>query len=430
MLKRIGLTPGKRLLIFLISITVLTIPMGYAYNSVAVILFVACSLLSARKQDFSIKLSTALPLVLFLLMVLSASWSINAKESVKALGKEASLFFIPLAFMVNPQLNRRSVDIILKNYSMGMCAVGVFLVIRAFFRFMDTHNFDVFFYHELSTMDLNAIYLSALFSLAFIVFLAKETKTFWGYCAMGFLMLLIILLSSKNLIIMNVLLIVLYYVVFSGFSTKIKVASAVSLVGVFVVLGFYSKIHERLLHEIQTDNSGQDAFHHVTLKEAATRQTFDQNCYFNGTAFRVYQARIFTEMLSEDPVFFTGYGLSGSKLKIEAKADEHNLYDGDGSKIPYKKMNFHNQYIEAFADLGVFGFIIVVAMLFINLKNGIKNKYFIQIAFATLMISVFLTESFLWRQRGVVFFTLFYCLFNEMQPWAKKLQADTVQPVA
>jgi len=53
-------------------------------------------------------------------------------------------------------------------------------------------------------------------------------------------------------------------------------------------------------------------------------------------------------------------------------------------------------------------------MLALNFKKGIKNKYFVHIAFSILMISVFLTESFLWRQRGVVFFTLFYCLFNDM----------------
>jgi len=55
---------------------------------------------------------------------------------------------------------------------------------------------------------------------------------------------------------------------------------------------------------------------------------------------------------------------------------------------------------------------LLVLMLSFNLKNAIKNKDFIHIAFAVLMISLFLTESFLWRQRGIVFFTLFYCLLN------------------
>ena len=51
-------------------------------------------------------------------------------------------------------------------------------------------------------------------------------------------------------------------------------------------------------------------------------------------------------------------------------------------------------------------------MLFVNIKNAFQSKDFMHITFSVLMISLFLTESFLWRQRGVVFFTLFYCLFN------------------
>jgi O-antigen ligase len=50
--------------------------------------------------------------------------------------------------------------------------------------------------------------------------------------------------------------------------------------------------------------------------------------------------------------------------------------------------------------------------LIINIKNALKSKDFIHFAFSILMISLFLTESFLWRQRGVVFFTVMYCLFN------------------
>ena len=78
----------------------------------------------------------------------------------------------------------------------------------------------------------------------------------------------------------------------------------------------------------------------------------------------------------------------------------------------YNKQNFHNQYVQTFADLGILGFLLVIIMLAINLKNGLAKKDFIHIAFAIVMISLFLTESFLWRQRGVVFFTIFYCIFN------------------
>ena len=74
--------------------------------------------------------------------------------------------------------------------------------------------------------------------------------------------------------------------------------------------------------------------------------------------------------------------------------------------------NFHNQYIQNFAELGVIGFVFLILMLALNVKNAFISKDFIHIAFAILMISLFLTESFLWRQRGVLFFMIFYCLYN------------------
>jgi len=312
-----------------------------------------------------------------------------------------------------------------------MCVFALYCVCRAIVRYSSSHNPDVFFYHELSGPGLNAIYCSVLISLALFEFLSKKHKTFWGYAAMIFLLVMVFLLSSKNIIVIDVLLIIVYYLFFSGLPKKTAIITTIVFCIMALGLGYYSKIHERILHEMQpaivpTTSTG---IHNVTIGEAWHNDKFASNHYFNGTAFRVYQIRIFTEMLQEEPILFTGYGLNTSIIKIDEKGREHNIYIGDGKGGQgYNKFNFHNQYIEAFADLGIFGFLIVVAAVVINLRNGIKLKYFVHIAFAILMISLFLTESFLWRQRGVVFFTLFYCVFNNLQPACppKKVQQDPV----
>lgn len=115
---------------------------------------------------------------------------------------------------------------------------------------------------------------------------------------------------------------------------------------------------------------------------------------------------MFTEFLDEEPIFWQGFGLNASLNKLVEKEKKYNVYTGYGS------LNFHNQYIQNFAELGFIGFVLLILMLFVNIKNAFQSKDFMHITFAVLMISLFLTESFLWRQRGVVFFTLFYCLFN------------------
>ncbi|MCF8322494.1 MAG: O-antigen ligase family protein, partial [Flavobacterium sp.] len=149
-----------------------------------------------------------------------------------------------------------------------------------------------------------------------------------------------------------------------------------------------------------------------SIRQAWNQEKFKANDYFTGTAFRVYQIRIFIEMLQDDFNIWTGYGLNASQFRVVEKGIEHQVYLGDTTHEGYQNKNFHNQYIQFFAELGIFGLFLLLTMLFLNVKNALKTKDFVFISFAVLMISLFLTESFLARQRGVIFFIVFYCLFN------------------
>lgn len=360
-------------------------------------------------------------MLLYALMALSLSWSIDFGSTAHALGKEVSLLLIPLCFCLGTALTQRSRKAILRNYSYGMVAVGVYFLGRAFFRYIDTADVNVFFYHELSTNNVNAIYLSAMFSMALFYFVADKSRSLWKYIALVFLTGMIFLLSSKLVIAVDVAMIGIYYLFFSGMSKRMRIASIAVFCAVAIALGYYGKIKERIVAEYRPNTEQQmselaaaiaGTTYKVSIKDAYTKEKFGSNAYFNGTAFRVYQIRIFLEMLREDGILFTGYGLNASMEKIEAKGVEHDLYGGEESHYAYNKQNFHNQYVQVFADLGIFGFLLLIWILGINLKNSFKNKDFTHIAFAILMIALFLTESFIWRQRGIVLFITFYCLFN------------------
>ena len=66
--------------------------------------------------------------------------------------------------------------------------------------------------------------------------------------------------------------------------------------------------------------------------------------------------------------------MNASYPKIEAKGAAYHVYQGDDFNDGYQKMNFHNQYVQNFAELGVFGFLLIVMMLFITEKNALKRK--------------------------------------------------------
>jgi len=413
-----------------IILILISIPFNKNINNVAIMFFFTIVLYNGiKKSKIKLNISLLFPIILYCIMILSYLWSINRETTSEALIKELPLLILPLGFLTTNMLLYKRKLVIVQYHSYSMVLLAIFFLIRALFRYFLTNDVRVFFYHGENDLDyglvpklLNAIHVSVFVAIGFFYFISKEIKSKFDYCASALLFGFILLLSSKNIILVVILLSLIHFFYFSKSSHKLRLRNLIVFSLLVLLVFSYSTIKNRLAYEFQAHTKKSLSanvlegipknVHFVSVKEAWQNKTFTPNDYFPGTAFRVYQFRIFTELFSENNVFFTGFGLNASYPKIEEKATQYNLYKGSDVDPGYQNKNFHNQYIQVFAELGVFGFIILIIILLINLKNAFKTKDFVHFAFAILMISLFLTESFLWRQRGVVFFTLFYCLFN------------------
>lgn len=406
------------------SFLLVTLVISTGINNIFLGILVAVSFYYSRNIRNKISLVLLLPIVLFLWMAVSYFWSIDVQRTLQAIPKEIALFLIPFVFWLIPSFTKEQKEKLLKYYSYSIALIVVFYLVRALFRFFLTKETGVFFYHGpdnntdtgLVPRLLNAIHFSVYVAIAFFYFFIKEHKTKSEQLIALLLSVFVILLSSKNIIVIFILLILIHIFFYSKIANRLRLRNLTMLLLLLGLIISFSKIKERFLVEFTT-NSDKGISHNIALNkekginnisiaDAWTQEKFHPSDYFPGTAFRVYQFRMFTEFLKEDPIFLKGFGLNASLNKLLAKEKQYNLYPGYGT------FNFHNQYIQVFAELGVIGFILLVFILYINLKNAFKNKDFLHIAFAILMLSLFLTESFLWRQRGVVFFTVFYCLFN------------------
>jgi hypothetical protein len=403
-----------------VLISLVSVPLSYAAISISLAALVFVTLVGLRKSNFRLQSALVFPMALFALMALSLCWTIDPEKSLRALQKGLPLLLVPLCFMTFPALSSQQKHKIMDYFSLGLLGFVVFWLLKAAVRYAITGDTAVFFYHELVTEDVNAIHVSVYVAVAFFCFVVRPAKTVWDKLAMGLLAFFLVLLSSKNIIVIFGMLVLVY-----GFgrlqsaqrSKSLKWIAAVLILAGVALMG---KIRDRfalemqpghsLNHEMSEEKKGN--VYNVSARQAWTQDKFNGNDFFAGTAFRVYQIRIFKEMLFEDQIFFTGYGLNAAGGKIKAKGHELGVYTGDGKEEGYLDKNFHNEYVQLFAEVGIFGLLILVVMLAINLKNAIKTKDFVHISFAILMISLFLTESFLSRQRGIVFFTIIYCLLN------------------
>ncbi len=408
--------------ILLILLALLCIPLGYAVNSIALGLLFADTLLCFKKENLNLDYKLFLPIALYILMALSLIWTIDFDRTIAALSKELPLLIVPICFLIFRAFSDQEKSKIINWYSYGIVFFCFYYLINALLKFAISNDHGVFFYHELVTKDVNAIHVSVYVAIAFFGFYVKTQKSIFDKLALGLLFLMVFLLSSKNIIVVFIGLIVWHQLFYTKTSKKLRLKNIILLLVFLISLTFIKQIKDRFKEEYETimvDSSVNDVIskgagnvYNVSIKQALTNPTFTSNDYFPGTAFRVYQTRIFIEMLQENPIFWTGFGLDASYSKIAEKSIQHNLFQGNETNEGYQSKNFHNQYVQVFAELGIFGLIILLTMLIISIRNALKTKNFIHIAFSLMMFSLFLTESFLWRQRGITFFILMYCLFN------------------
>jgi hypothetical protein len=405
-----------------VLIALFCIPLGYAFNTISLALLIIITLINFKKENVHIERHLIFPIVLYVLTLFSFAWSIDKDRTISAISKELPLLLFPICFLLFRSFSEFEKQKIIKGFSYGMVVFSLFYLIKASIRFFISHDTSVFFYHELVTKDVNAIHVSVYMATSFFYFLVKPIKTNWDKLALTVLLLMVFLLSSKNIVIVFIGLLGYYYLFFSKSAKKLRLRNLILLLVVLFSLPFIGKVKERFKQEyetIMTDSSVNDVIskesgeiYNVSIKQAWTNQTFRPNDFFPGTAFRVYQFRIFIEFLQEEAIFWKGFGLDASYAKIEEKGIQYHLFLGDENNEGYQKMNFHNQYIQIFAELGVFGILLLLIMLALSIRNSVISKNYFHIAFSVLMISLFLTESFLWRQRGVTFFIVMYCVLN------------------
>lgn len=373
-------------------------------------------------------------------MVLSLIWTIDENRTLKALPKEVFLFLFPILFLFIPRFSNIQLQKIFKYYSYTFVIFSIYYFVRALIRYFILKDTAVFFYHQegendlgLISKDLNAIHFSVFTTIAYLYFLNIEGKSKLETFLFGFLLFFLFLLSSKNIILIVIFLSLVHFFYFSKSAHKMRLRNLTVFLVIVFSVAFFGKIKDRFQVEFQSNTSKSishnvidgvpEGVHYVSIYEAWFKDSFTSNDYFPGTAFRVYQTRLFIEFISEEAIFWKGFGLNASFKKLEEKGNKYGVYKGTGKDDGYQNKNFHNQYIQNFAELGVFGLLFLLIMLFVLLKDAISAKDFIHFAFSIVMISVFLTESFLWRQRGVVFFTLFYCLFITAQLKNEKLNS-------
>ena len=217
--------------------------------------------------------------------------------------------------------------------------------------------------------------------------------------------LFLIMLTSKNMITMTAIAGILGWGLTKKLNLKRWIIMIILGIGLATVL-FYSPLKNRWHQELGSN-----------INEVLTSESFDLHYPWTGTTLRVFQTRVCYELIDEQKAFLNGFGINASQKKIAEKQEQYQLYCG------FNTYDFHNQYVQAFAELGIFGLLLLLLLLFVILKDYLKHKEIISFFFFIIMASIFITESYLWRQRGMIFFLVIYCLLIKIQPKINQLKS-------
>ena len=394
----------EQVYIWLISSVLISLPLKHHINSLLIFfLFLYAVLFSIlNKGTTKFEISTiSIPLVLiYILALVSLIWTINTQKSLEGLTQKFSYLLIPLIFILIPRPNQNKVSKIYYNFSIATFLYAIYCMSIGIFLAIKNGNIDNLFYHNLSKplSDINAIYMSMFTAFALLYIFTKKEKKRKDFIYLLVLSIFLILLSSKLVISITILLIV-SSVFFSDRKVKNKFTYPLLVISVLILAILLSG---NIIKRFNTETSK------THLSEVLTREEFGQNYYWTGTSLRLFQIRAFVELLSEDNLILKGYGLDASQSMLKKKYKQYNLYSG------YYHYDFHNQYLQIFSDLGLLGFLLLLIIFYLCLKEALTNRNFFFFSFIFLIIILCMTESYLWRQRGMVFFiTVALLFYNE-----------------
>ena len=383
----------------LIILILITLPLGFVVNSISIILFFVGSFLLKifRNKKIEFDTTTLLLIMFYGFCVSSLLWTDSIANTKIALSRFLSFLLIPLGFSV--RISRKlQTEKIFKIFSKSLVLYALYCIILAIIKALRNKDISYLFYHKLSgnISNMSAIYLSVFISFAIAYHVNKKIKSKLDILCLLLLSLFLILLSSK--IVITVTLLSSTLILLKNLKLKKLSFIHIGFTGIVLLLFF--------LASFNFYNRVEKEIYKTKINEVLTKKEFGHVYDWTGSGLRIFQIKAFTEILSDKKKYLFGLGLNNSQKSLNDKYNEYDLYPG------FQNYNFHNQYIQILSELGFVGLLIVGSIFITMLKQAIFNKDYFLLSFIFLILFVFMTESFIWRQRGMVFFITVLLLFN------------------
>ncbi len=389
-------------------------------------------LLSFRWKEKWRRLTSNRPLHLILLLfgisLAGMIYTQNPAEGWKDITVKMALFAFPIALASVPKIPENQKEKILQTFVYATSAAALFLLVSAYFYFQNNGENVALTHRELLHFKRVPVHYFALYA-AFSVFVFLEK-----------------IINGKNknlgLNILNALCIVLLINVVLKTGVRIQMLAFPVALLVFLFL----KIPKKKM-ALGVFAAAAAAFLLLALLTPTLRSrftdTFNEVRALRGemdkyqTNHRVYLWKDGWRVIREN--FWIGTGTGSANDFLYQKISEKEIEFWKGNQ-PYllsdKKYNYHNEFLQHWASVGILGFLILLAVFGYGIYLAWHRKDAVAVAFLLLCAVAFLTESMLERQAGNLFFGFFYAFLivnsrAKNQPvFRKKKHPDLMKEMA
>ncbi|MAJ98225.1 MAG: O-antigen ligase domain-containing protein [Flavobacteriales bacterium TMED288] len=340
----------------------------------------------------------------FLTLVIRGACSLNYKFVLKDFILKLPLLLIPIFTMYKGFLSKEKLNYVINFFLIIVLISATIDLLGSLIDNILFNHAGSFFYKDLTHLMTNQafykswIYLTSFFLIERKIYNNSYKKNKAWYFYLTLIILSILLLLSRIFII---IMIVTYTIILINRfleNQRIRPLATFFSFTLFSLLIIFSNKYSK--------NRFKDL--------AVEAKSFLIQKNQRSTNPRAYIWNIGASIIKSNFILGLGVDMADNVLKSRLKSNQVKLWNGSEMELIYKRnFNYHNQFMQSFAELGFIGFSLILYLVIYPLFKVQPND----IAFIFLSISFFgfLTESVFERQVGVLYFSIMYSIFINLQ---------------
>ena len=338
-------------------------------------------------------------ILLYVLYVLYCIPSHNFGQATKDLEHKLSLIVFPILFSFRPnfEVNRKK---LLSAFTIGCLILGTYFVLQSIYHYSTTGD-SSYFHSSAFAPSHHPSYVAAFFSFA-LFFLISEfqptqsrKRTWLSIAAITFLTILHLPLESLSGILVLGCLTAFLVLRWAWLTFSKWVFASIMILGILsiqIVFWIQPSLKDNLSY------TASIVSHYV---ESPTKFIKETPSGMSGNQARLVVWTITGQIISEHP-FGIGLGnLEGEMKQRLIQLNQHELVE--------KNYNPHNQFLQIAAEIGLFGLLFFLSILFFVVRFAMQRKDELLVFLVFSLIVNCLFESMLQRQSGIVFYIMMIC---------------------